>query len=183
MRTLVYHVATSLDHYIAHPDGTLDGFLMEGDFAADFAASIGSYGAVLIGRKTYESGYAFGLQKGQPTYMHLNPELMNYVFSNTLDFPPGDLIQIVWGDEAAFVRQLKGEPGKPIWLCGGGELAGRLLDAGLIDELVVKLNPIVLGMGIRLFGSSRTRARLALTDAKPYASGLVRLSYRLRYEG
>ncbi len=65
MRNLIYHVSASLDNFIAHPDGSLEGFQMEGEFAADFIASIRAYGAVLIGRNTYESGYALGLQKGR----------------------------------------------------------------------------------------------------------------------
>ncbi|WP_405520847.1 dihydrofolate reductase family protein [Spirosoma sp. KNUC1025] len=62
-----------------------------------------------------------------------------------------------------------------------GELAGKLLDAHLIDELVVKLNPVVLGEGIRLFGSSQTKVGLIRTDNKPYENGLVLLTYQIQY--
>lgn len=120
MRKFIYNIAASLDSFIAHADGSVDGFRMEGGLATDFIEPIKTYGAVLIGRKAYEFGFAHGLQKGQPTYAEVNPDLMNYVFSNTMDFEPGDLIQLIWGDEAAIVRQLKAETGKSIWLCGGG---------------------------------------------------------------
>ena len=182
MRKLIYHVATSLDNFIAYPDGTTDGFLPTGTYIPDFLDSIKSYGAVLMGRKTYEYGFQYGLQKGQPAYADINPELTNYVFSNTMKFESTDQVQLVKGDEAAFVRQLKSREGKAIWLCGGGELAGKLLDAQLIDELIVKLNPVVFGDGIRLFGASKAKIKLDLTDCKPYENGLIRLSYRIGYQ-
>lgn len=181
MRRLIYHVATTLDNFIAHPDGTTDGFLPTGTFIRDFLDSIKTYGVILMGRKTYEYGFQFGLQKGQPAYAEINPELMNYVFSKTMEFEPTDRVQLVRGDEATFVGQLKAQEGKPIWLCGGGELAGKLLDAHLIDELIIKLNPVVFGEGIRLFGSSKSNVNLTLTDCKPYENGLIRLTYRTDY--
>ena len=177
MRKLIYHVATSLDNFIAYPDGTTDAFLPAGSYIMDFLASIKTYGAVLMGRRTYEYGFQYGLQKGQPAYADINPELTNYVFSNTMTFEQTDRVQLVQGDGIDFVRQLKAEAGKPIWLCGGGELAGRLLDAQLIDQLIIKLNPVVLGEGIRLFEANKTKATLRLTDSKTYENGLIRLSY------
>lgn len=181
MRKLIYDVAASLDNYIAHSDGSIDGFLGEGAFVTDFLERIKTYGAVLMGRKTYEWGYAFGLQKGQPAYTQVNPELVNYIFSKSISFEPNELIQVVSHDEEALIRRLKAETGKPVWLCGGGELAGKLLDAHLIDELVVKLNPVVLGEGVRLFGPSQTKVGLELIDSKPYENGLILVRYRIRY--
>ncbi|MFD1141043.1 dihydrofolate reductase family protein [Larkinella insperata] len=181
MRKLIYDVAASFDGYIAHSDGSIDGFQTEGEFVTDFLGRIQTYGAVLMGRKTYEWGYAFGLQKGQPAYTQVNPELVNYIFSTSISFEPNDLIQVVSEGEEAFIRQRKAEDGKPLWLCGGGELAGKLLDAHLIDELVVKLNPVVLGEGVRLFGSSQTKAALELIDSKTYDNGLMLMRYQIRY--
>lgn len=181
MRKLIYDVAASLDNFIAHSDGSIEGFLTEGEFVNDFLERVKTYGAVLMGRKTYEWGYAYGLQKGQPAYTQINPNLVNYIFSQTITFEPSDLIQVVSDNELAFVQQLKTESGKPLWLCGGGELAGKLIDAQLIDELSIKVNPLVLGNGIRLFGSSKTRVDLQLTNAKTYENGLVLLTYQVNY--
>lgn len=182
MRKLIYHVATTFDNFIAHPDGTTDGFLPTGTFIQDFLNSIKTYGTVLMGRKTYEYGFQFGLQKGQPAYADINPELTNYVFSNTMEFEQTDRVKLVRDNEAKFVHKLKSQEGKAIWLCGGGELAGKLLDAQLIDELIVKLNPVIFGEGIRLFGASKTKINLNLTDCKSYENGLVRLSYQIDYQ-
>ncbi|UFH57060.1 dihydrofolate reductase family protein [Spirosoma sp. KNUC1025] len=181
MRPLIYDVAASVDNFIAHTDGSIGGFLSEGEFVADFLERIKTYGAVLMGRHTYEWGYAYGLKKGEPAYTQINPDLMNYVFSKTVTFEPGERIQIISENEIEFVRELKAQEGKPIWLCGGGELAGKLLEAQLIDELSIKLNPVVLGDGVRLFGSSKSRADLQLISSKAYDNGLLLVKYRIGY--
>ncbi len=84
-------------------------------------------------------------------------------------------MHVVDGDPAALVRELKTRPGRDIWLCGGGQLAGQLLDE--IDELVVKLNPVVVGSGIKLVDSGFDPRRLTLTSARPFDAGVVVLHY------
>ncbi|GAB3940508.1 dihydrofolate reductase family protein [Spirosoma harenae] len=181
MRKLVYDVAASLDNYISHSDGSIDGFQTEGEFVNNFLERIKSYDIALMGRRTYQWGYAYGLQEGEPAYTQINPDLMNYIFSKTLTFEPGQLIEVINRDEAEFVRTLKSGEGKPIWLCGGGELAATLLDAQLIDELIVKLNPVILGEGVRLFGSSNTKITLQLLESKAYDNGVILVRYQIRY--
>ena len=181
MRKLIYDVAASVDNFIAHANGSIEGFQMEGDFVSDFLERINTYEVVLMGRKTYEWGFALGMQPGEPAYTQFNPQLKNYIFSSSMSFDDGPLIQLITEESVPFVQRLKAQTGGPIWLCGGGELAGALLDAHLIDELVVKLNPVVFGEGIRLFGSSQNKVGLALRDTKPYKNGLVQLSYQIIY--
>ncbi|GAB3705828.1 dihydrofolate reductase family protein [Spirosoma flavus] len=182
MRKLIYDVAASLDNFISHSDGSIDGFLTEGEFVGDFLERIKSYDVALMGRKTYQWGYAFGLQEGEPAYTQVNPDLKNYIFSKTLTFEPGPLIEVISHDEIDFIRQLKAGDGNPIWLCGGGELAATLLEAQLIDELVIKLNPVILGEGVPLFGSSSANVTLQLLDSKSYENGLMLLRYQLNYQ-
>ncbi|GAA2429259.1 hypothetical protein GCM10010191_48280 [Actinomadura vinacea] len=78
-------------------------------------------------------------------------------------------------DPAGFVQELKRQDGQDIWLCGGGNLAAHLL--GEIDDLVLKRNPIVLGDGIRLFDGPFAAHRFALTDARPFPSGVTVMRY------
>jgi len=56
MRKIIYHIAITLDGFIAHDDGSFDGFLPEGEHVADFLDSIKNYGAILMGKNTYEVG-------------------------------------------------------------------------------------------------------------------------------
>ncbi|WP_370636600.1 dihydrofolate reductase family protein [Spirosoma sp. KNUC1025] len=119
MRKLIYDVAASLDSFIAHSNGSIEGFQAEGDFVSDFLERIHTYDAVLMGRKTYEWGFALGMQPGEPAYTQINPQLKNYIFSSSMHFENGPLIQLVTEEAPNFVRGLKTQPGNPIWLCGG----------------------------------------------------------------
>ena len=170
MRKLRYHVACTLDGFIAHPDGSFGGFLAEGDHVADFLASYASYDTVLMGRKTYEVGLSVGVTDPYPT-------MKPYVFSRTLGKSPDPRVEIVAEGAADLVRRLKDRPGKDIWLCGGAELAGALFEEGLIDEVVVKLNPRIFGAGIPLVAGGERRISLELRDTKVYRSGVVLLTY------
>jgi dihydrofolate reductase len=79
------------------------------------------------------------------------------------------------------VRQLKAEEGRDIWLCGGGKLAASVFTE--IDELILKINPVVIGSGIPLFdGAVSTRATI-LTEHKVYANGFVFARYDLPRAG
>ncbi|MEU2611895.1 dihydrofolate reductase family protein [Micromonospora sp. NPDC007271] len=189
MRKLVYYVASTLDGFIAAPDGSYDFFPLapEPDLLAHLAAEwpqtfptfahaqlgiesppTGRFDAVVMGRGTYDPGLKMGVTS---PYAHLK----QYVFSRSL--PPSDdpQVEIVDADPAAFVGQLKRQPGGDIWLCGGGQLAGQLLDE--VDELVVKLNPIVVGSGIPLVDRGFAPHRFTLVEARPFDSGPVILRY------
>ncbi|WP_437917365.1 dihydrofolate reductase family protein [Sorangium sp. So ce302] len=70
-----------------------------------------------------------------------------------------------------------------MYLCGGGAFAGFLLDNDLIDQLVLKVNPIVFGHGVRLFGGSSRKVELALLGATSYANGVSLLRYDVKRRG
>jgi len=70
------------------------------------------------------------------------------------------------------IHEIRQQADTDIYLCGGGTLAGWLLDHGLIDRLKLKLNPIVLGGGTKLFGPSKTKAQWDLVDVESFADGL-----------
>ncbi|MBY8873879.1 dihydrofolate reductase family protein [Micromonospora sp. PLK6-60] len=185
MRKLVYFVASTLDGFIAAPDGSYDFFPLEPDpvQVAEWPQTLptfahaplgidsppaGRFDAVLMGRGSYEPGLKLGVPS---PYAHLT----QYVFSRSLAPADHPEVEIVAGDPAAFVRELKDRPGGDIWLCGGGQLAGQLLDE--IDELVVKLNPMVAGSGIPLVARDFAAHRFALADARPVDNGVVVLRY------
>ena len=75
------------------------------------------------------------------------------------------------------VKEIKNSAQTDVYLCGGGELAGWLLDNNLIDQLKLKLNPIILGNGIRLFGSSNAKAKWKLIETETFDEGLKILTY------
>ncbi|WP_437735659.1 dihydrofolate reductase family protein [Sorangium sp. So ce1335] len=179
MRKIVYEVAVTLDNFISHEDGSVDGFMMQGDHATDYVERLKGYDTVLMGRKTYTWGYDHGLVAGKRAYPHME----HHIFSRSLRFDEGAEVHVVDRDELAVVKQLKERDGADIYLCGGGALAGFLLDNGLVDQVVLKLNPIVFGHGVRLFGGSTRKVALALLESRPYANGVVLLKYDVKYGG
>jgi dihydrofolate reductase len=191
MRELVYYVAITLDGFIAHPDGSFDKFPWDADYGADMVVNFPEtvpahlrsvehrslenrwFDAVLMGRNTYEVGLKEGISSPYPT-------LRQYVFSRSYSESPDPQVTLVSGDAVSAVQALKQEDGKAIWLCGGAALATTLLTAGLIDRLILKLNPVVFGSGIPLFAPVVTQVLTELTEHKRYPSGHMVLHYRVK---
>lgn len=191
MRELIYYVAATLDGFIAHEDGSLEGFAWDDEYGADllrcypetFPAHLrGSqasrddnklFDAVLMGRKTYEVGLKEGVSCPYPT-------LDQYVFSRSLETSPDEQVKLVRQGGVGLVRSLKQQAGKAIWLCGGADLASTLFAPGLIDKLIVKLNPVLFGSGIPLFCAGIQQTDLELTGSKVYKSGHTVLHYRVK---
>jgi len=173
MRALKYYVACTVDGFIAHADGSFDGFLPDGEHVADFVESYKSFDTVLMGRKTYD----VGLREGKTNPY---PMLKSYVFSRGMKASPDPNVTLISQNAVEVVRGLRSEAGKDIWLCGGADLAATLCKASLIDELVLKVNPVLFGAGIPLFASVIQQSALQLIDSKVYGNGVVLLRYRLR---
>jgi dihydrofolate reductase len=177
MRKLKYYVAVSVDNYIAHEDGTWEGFLPEGEHIPDYLESLKTwFDVVLMGRKTYEAGLKMGVTNPYPY-------LKQYVFSRTMQESPDENVELVSENIVEFVKQLKKETGKDIYLCGGATLATMLFTENLIDEIILKLNPFLMGSGIPLFAGVIEQTQLELTDSKIYSNGVVFLFYRVKNEG
>lgn len=177
MRKLIYYVATSLDDFIAGPNESIDQFAMKGPGVEQYLKDLQDFDTVIMGRKTYEFGYQYGLQVGQPAYPHMR----HYIFSDSLEFEnPYEQVQVV-GRCLEKVLELKAESGTDIYLCGGGTFAGYLLEHQLIDVLKLKLNPIVLGAGTPLFGAVSSKPNLHLTESVGYEGGMMILTYDIEY--
>jgi dihydrofolate reductase len=175
MRKIVYYVATSLDGFICGQNEDISQFVGEGNGVDQYLKDLSDYDTVIMGRNTYEFGYKFGLKPGQRAYPHME----HYIFSNTLKFDNPDSNVQVCPIELHEVEKLKNKSGTDIYLCGGGTFAGWLLDNDLIDTLKIKLNPIILGTGVRLFGNSSKILKLELTDSNKYEGGLQIMTYQI----
>ena len=173
MRRIVYYVATSLDGFICGENEDISNFVGEGDGVDRYLKDLTEYDTVIMGRNTYEFGYKFGLKPGQRAY----PHMAHYIFSNTLKFENPDTNVKVCPVELNEVVKLKNVSGSDIYLCGGGIFAGWLHDNDLIDVLKIKLNPIILGMGVRMFGDSKKPLKLELTDTSEFDNGLQIMTY------
>ncbi|MFK8910924.1 dihydrofolate reductase family protein [Streptomyces sp. YS-3] len=187
MRKLSYYIALTLDGFIAAPDGSFDFYPVSEEFAGFMAGeqpdalptaarralgvdevSVSRYDTVLMGRGAYEPGLAAGMTS---PYVHLR----QIVFSRSLRESPDPAVEVVSTDPVAYVRELKREEGLDIYLCGGADLAGQLVDE--IDELVIKSYPIVAGAGIPLFRAEFAPRPFVPTDSRSFENGTVVTTY------
>ncbi|MBF9128955.1 dihydrofolate reductase family protein [Plantactinospora sp. S1510] len=186
MRKLTYYVATTLDGFIAGPDGEFDFFPLEPDVLAAMNAEVPEtvpthirpaagltdapnlrFDTVLMGRGTYEPALKEGITS---PYAHLR----QYVFSRTLN-SADPAVEIVSADPVPFVRQLKQQAGLDIWLSGGGNLAGQLRTE--IDDMVIKRYPLVIGAGIPLFDGPFGPTGFTVTGTRAFESGTSVTTY------
>lgn len=167
MRHLRYGVATSLDGFIAGPNGEYDWIAR--DSGIDFVAIYRQFDTVLMGRRTYE----IMLEKGMsPAGMGMKA----FVVSTTLAASQYPDVTILSSAIPEAVAALKAEPGKDIWLMGGGVLFRAMLDAGLVDTVDLSVFPVLLGSGVPLLPQGR-RWPLRLKESKSLPSGILVLSY------
>lgn len=189
MRKLIYYIAISTDGFIADEAGGFDAFPMQGEHMADLIADFPEtfpgpargplgisgpnrvFDAVLMGKATYDIGVKQGLTSPYP-------QLDQYVFSSSMKVSPDSAVTLIRDNPVAAVRELKAGPGRAIWLCGGSKLAATLFDE--IDELIVKINPLLLGAGLPLFAGKVPPTTLKLIERKVYPSGYVRLHSALQ---
>ena len=167
-RRLRYHVAVSLDGFIAGPSGEYDWIVA--DPSIDFAALFKEFDTAVMGRKTYEVLTAQGGHGAMPG-------LDVVVFSRTLPAAAYPGVRIFNDNPREIVAALKAKPGGDIWLFGGGVLFRSLLEAGLVDTVEVAVIPVLLGAGVPLLPPGAS-TKLVLADQKTLpASGIVALSY------
>lgn len=164
MRRIRYQVATSLDGYIAGPNGESDWIVMDPDI--DFTALFEEFDTLLMGRRTYEA-----MAEGFPGMKVL-------VFSRTLRQEDHPGITVVGDRVEATLDALRAEPGKDIWLFGGGELFRSLLEMGYVDTVEPAIVPVLLGGGVPFLPPPAGRTRLVYTGQRPYPrSGIMSLTY------
>jgi dihydrofolate reductase len=180
MRKIFVFMNTSVDGYVEAP-----GHDISWAHAADsdpFAKERGQQvDAVLFGRRTYEMMQAFwptpeAARMAPETARFMN-EKQKYVASHAPFEPGWQNVTVLSRDVVDQVRNLKQGPGNTIAIFGSNTLCTSLVDAGLIDEFQIMLNPVVLGEGTPLFRGLARWAGLQLKRVEPLPSGAVFLTY------
>ncbi len=174
-RRVVLYIASSFDGYISGPNGELDWLPTgEGEGGEDYGYNefYDSIDTVLMGRTTYEQVLSFDVP-----YPYAGKT--SYVFTRSPVVENDQHATFVSEDISAFTERIQKSPGKDIWLNGGGKLVTAFMDAGLIDEVILTIIPIVLGDGIPLLDRLNKRVGLKLIEANSYDNGFVQLHYEV----
>jgi dihydrofolate reductase len=171
-------IATSLDGYIARPDGSIDWLtnsnepIPEGEDCG-YAAFMNSIDTLIMGRNTYEKVLSFGdWPYGDKPVIVLS--------SRKLDIPQKLKKTVSHSNEtpSALIKRLTETGVKKAYIDGGNTI-GRFLSEDLISDLTITLIPVVLGSGISLFGPQNEDLSLTLLSSTSYKFGLVQLHYEI----
>ena len=152
MTVTQYYTATSLDGFIADPDHSLDWLFtrqQDRDGPLNYRAFIGQVGALAMGATTYEWILAHEKGPGEPKWPY---DVPCWVFTHRqLPVVPDAPIEFAVGDVAPVHAKMVATAGeRNRWIVGGGDLAGQFADAGLLDEVIVYIAPVLLGAGAPL---------------------------------
>ncbi|TDZ24086.1 Uncharacterized protein Cob_v003357 [Colletotrichum orbiculare MAFF 240422] len=177
-RRLRYHVATSLDGFIAPPDGSMDWIVQDANF--DMTTLYRQFDTFVMGRKTYECLFSMGEQN--PLQGH--PKANIIVFSRTLKAEDHPGVTLASEDFTAYLAELKNRSGRDIWLMGGGQLVGPALDAGMLDSVEATIVPVMLGKGARMVQKTALTPhggfKLELVECKTLEnSGVIECRYNV----
>jgi dihydrofolate reductase len=193
MGKLVVQESLSLDGVMQGPGGPDEdrsGGFDHGGWAMPYfddsmmamaSEGMGSTGALLLGRRTYEIFAAYWPNQADeaPFASFLNA-IPKHVASTTLEEPLAwGNSHLIKGDVAEGVRKLKEESEKDLLILGSGRLAQTLADRGLIDEYQLWVHPIVLGNGKRLFEEGSPNIPMRLVDSKTSSTGVALFTFQV----
>lgn len=192
-RKIIAALQVSVDGFIEGPNGELDWAMAEDEEAwKEVFETLAHVDTFILGRKMYPGYEQYWLAvlanpdgilpfsgrpatKNEIAYARLADKTPHIVISRTLDKVVWKTTRIVRDVEE--LRRLKREPGKDMYAVGGATLVSSLMNLGLIDELRLLVNPLILGGGKALFKDVKERHGLNLVSAKSLNSGRVSLTY------
>ena len=172
MRNVILYTAVSIDGFIARENGDVDWLPSSDNINNDdheYASFYQSIDTTLMGRKTYQQILSFDCDFPYP-------DKINYVFTHEPQ-ESNQFVHFVNDDVNGFVNRLKEQAGQDIWLIGGRQLNATLLNAHLIDELILTIIPIILGKGIHLFGVEAIEQHFEYVNTKTLPNGYVQIRY------
>ena len=189
MRDLIVLSFVTLDGVVQAPGGPeedpSDGFdhggWMVGYWDDEIGAAMGESMAppfdLVLGRKTYEIFAAHWPHTDDPGAEELN-SATKHVASTTLTELEWQSSKLIAGDVAEGIRALKQVDGPELQVHGSANLIQTLLEHRLIDEFRLKIAPLVLGTGKRLFGDGTMPAGFEVTSSRVLSSGVIAATYR-----
>lgn len=180
-------IATSVDGYIATPEGGVDWLQTAGNTSADmsdnpdmgFEAYISSVDCMIMGRKCMEVISSMDLTPEQWPY----GDRKIYVLSHSLKQPPENLkdkVQMYAGDIPELINALQADGFKHAYIDGGATITA-FINHKLINEITITQAPLLLGTGIALFGNIDQSIKLENAEAIAFANDFIQFKYDVSY--
>ncbi|GIH76633.1 dihydrofolate reductase family protein [Planobispora longispora] len=182
MRKLKLQVQTTVDGYMAGPNGEMDWmkFPWTDDIGAYIDALTKPVDCIVLGRKLAEGfipawkSEPEGESQESIDWMNNTPKV---VISDSLTESPWDNAVVAGGDLTEAINALKARPGGDIVVYGGSTLVSNLIAANLIDELHLFVNPTAIGTGLPVFPATGANQPFRLVGAHPFECGITAMHY------
>lgn len=175
MRKIKLYIAISLNGKIAGTDGSVDWLEnIPNPEKSDYGYTefYDTIDMTIQGNNTYNQVIGWGIEfpyKGKK----------NYVITKRQNVVNTEFIEFITENHIESIKKMKGENGGDIWLIGGSQINTLVLNAGLLDEIILFVIPIIIPGGIELFDAFPNETRLELLGTKSYSGGVVELNYKV----
>jgi len=175
MRKTKLYIATSLNGKIARKDGSVDWLESipnpeKNDYGySEFYESVD---VVIMGNNTYQQIISWGIDFPYS-------DKKNYVLTTNHELKNTKYVEFVPDNQIEFIKKIKKQEGKNIWLVGGGKINTLLLNNDLIDEIHIFIMPIILPDGIEIFEDIPKETKLKLINSKSHETGVLEMIYKL----
>jgi dihydrofolate reductase len=181
MRKMFAFLVATVDGYYEGPNQEFDWPIVDEEFDEFSVRQLDEVDTLVFGRVTYQLMASYwptpAAKDDDPRVAARMNEMPKLVISRTLDKADWANTRLIRDNVAEELTEVKRQPGKDIAILGSSALTVDLLRSGLVDELRIMVNPIVLGAGKSIFKTADQRIGLALMEARPFASGNVLLRY------
>lgn len=185
MRNLIFFMHTSLDGFVAGPNGEMNWIKVDEEMFDFVATMTAEADTALYGRVTYEMMEGYWPKAGeQPNASKHDIEHSNWynsvskvVLSKTIDETRLHNTKVIGDHLSDNINKLKQQDGKNILIFGSPRASQSLLNEGLIDEFWLFVNPIILGQGMPLFKDITGTSKLKLLESKTFTCGVIALHY------
>jgi dihydrofolate reductase len=177
MNKTTLYIATTLDGKIARKDGSLDWlFTLENPNQIDhgYAEFLVSIGTTIMGKNTYNEILGFGVEwpyTGMDSFIATTDNKFQVTTPDTY---------VISSNIEDFIKKIKGQNKKDIWLIGGGQLITYFLNNDLLDRMILTLIPTIIGEGISLFPDNPKETKWLLSNVERFETGVVNLTYDKR---
>lgn len=173
MKKIILYIAASIDGRIAEPDGGIEWlseFPITEEMNYGYKEFMDSIDTIIMGGRSWR-------ELSNMDAMGAYADKAVYVVSRH-DWGEKENIRFITENVIEHITTLRSEPGKDIWLFGGGELIAMLLAADLVDEMQIAYIPSILGKGIPLFPEQPKESKWVLESSKLYNSGILKVDYK-----